>query len=179
MSGAVARRYARALLELATEGNVLGQIEGELKYVLAILDASPDLKRILFHPAIVVAEKRNLVEQVFGNQISALSMNFLNFVVDRRREIFLSEIIIEFVHLANEVRNLVDAEVVTAVEFSDEELAALKARLVKLTGKTVNLKPVVDPGLIGGAVVKMGDQIIDGSIASKLTNMRDTLMQIR
>lgn len=179
LTGAVARRYAQALLEIGTQTGTLDQLERELGQFVAMLDEQRDLQRVLFHPSVVVADKKELVGKLLTQEAgySAATRAFVLLIIERRREGFFSEIYREFVRLTNQVRNVVEAKVISAVEMTDEEIERLKAQLSRLTGKIVVLEKRVDPGLIGGVVVSIGDRIIDGSVAGKLRDLKETLLR--
>jgi len=177
LNKAVARRYAAAFFSLALEKGLVDSLERELAEVVKTVDENPDLQRFLDNPMVVVAEKKKVVDEVFGGRLSNLTLDFLKVVLDKRREAYLKDIYNEFVKRANEARNLVDVEVTSAKELSQADLTALEARLVKMTGKQVRLTTKVDPALIGGLVVRIGDRVIDGSVTKRLELLREALLQ--
>lgn len=179
LSGAISRRYAKALFEIALANNSIDTLEQELRGIVAALGETPDFKRILFHPQIETDEKKALINKIFTGQISSTALNFIEFLVEKRREEYLQNIVDRFTVLANEHRNVVEAKVTTAVELSAEEVTEMTARLSKLTGKTVQVSTVVDATIIGGAIVRIGDTIIDGSIVNKLNSLKQTLKHIQ
>lgn len=177
LNKAVARRYAAAFFSLALEKGLVDSLEKELAEVVKTVDENPELQRFLENPMVVVTEKKKVVDEVFGGRLSELTLDFLKVVLDKRREAYLKEIYNEFVKRANEARNLVDVEVTSAKELSQADLTALEARLVKMTGKQVRLTTKVDPALIGGLVVRIGDRVIDGSVTKRLELLREALLQ--
>jgi len=178
LKGAVASRYAEALYEIATREKAVDQIEQELKALEAILDENDDLKKVLFHPQITAVDKKDFLQKLFGGKVAEVTMNFLALVVDRRREVFFADIVAEFVKMANASRNIVAAQVTSAVELNDKEKKEFDRLLAKLTGKKVQTSFGVDPSLIGGVVVRIGDKIIDGSIRTRLSAMKERLKAI-
>lgn len=178
LKGAVAGRYAEALYDIAVRDNAVDRIEQELKSLEVILNESEDLQKVLFHPQITADDKKELLEKVFSGKISPVMANFLALLVDRRRETFFGDITAEFVKRANEGRNTVTAGVTSAVELNDAEKAGLDKTLAKMTGKTVQVSYSVDPSLVGGVVVRIGDKIIDGSVKTRLCDMRERLKAI-
>jgi F-type H+-transporting ATPase subunit delta len=179
LNGAISRRYAKAIFEIALANNSVDTLEKELKGIVAALGQSPDFKRILFHPQIEANEKKALINKIFTGQLSTTALNFIEFLVVKRREEYLHNIVDRFVVLANEHRNIVEAKVTTAVELSAEEISQLTNSLSKLTGKTVQLSTVVDATIIGGVIVRIGDTVIDGSIVNKLNSLKQTLKHIQ
>ncbi|HBC93203.1 MAG TPA: F0F1 ATP synthase subunit delta [Pelotomaculum sp.] len=185
MRGPVAGRYAQALYDIASEKTALpkyksmvDRIESELKAVRTILDDNIELQRLLYHPQITAAAKKELLDRLFQGKISEVTGNFLALLVDRRRETYFSDIVDEFVALANTNRGIIEARVTTAVELKDTEKGELSSILAKLTGKKVQTSYAVDPSIIGGVIVRMGDKIIDGSVKTRLASLKERLKAI-
>jgi F-type H+-transporting ATPase subunit delta len=185
IGGPVAGRYATALYDIASqqEGlpkhkNMVDRIESELKAIEGILKDNPDLQKLLYHPQITPAAKKDLLDQLFKEKISKVTGNFLALLVDRRRETHFLDIVAEFVALANTGRNIVTAKVTTAVAMNDREKGELNQVLARLTGKKMETSYLVDPSLIGGVVVRIGDKFIDGSIKTRLATLKERLKAI-
>jgi len=172
---AVVRRYARALFDTAHRAGAVDQIEADLKAVDQVLRATPRFSRVLRAPTISVDQKKELAQRVFGNRVSPLAARFLTLVVERRREAILNDVYAEFSRLANEERNILAVQVTAAVPLTDQERDALAAALTRRTGKTITLELSVDPQIMGGLLLRMGDTVIDGSIRSRLNQLRDRL----
>jgi F-type H+-transporting ATPase subunit delta len=102
--------------------------------------------------------------------------NFLLLLVDKRREAALPAIIAEYRNLANEARNIAEAEVITAMPLTDAEHKALAVKLSAVTGKNMVLKTQLDTSILGGVIVKIGDKLIDGSVARQLRMLKATLL---
>ncbi len=176
LRGAVARRYAQALYEIAVDKKSLDALEEELKAVSAVVESERGLQQILFHPQITVSEKRQVLKELFEGRISETTLNFLYLLVDRHREAYLSGIVEEFIILANAARNMVDAKVISAKALSKAQKKELANVLNRLAGKEVNPEYAVDASLIGGLVVRIGDKVIDGSVKYKLEALKTRLM---
>ncbi|ABZ83473.1 ATP synthase f1, delta subunit [Heliomicrobium modesticaldum Ice1] len=177
LTGAVARRYAQALLEIGIQTKTLDALEGELGRFVEMI-GHPELQRFLFHPSIVVAEKKDLVGRLLATgAFSETARAFILLVIDRRRESYFADIFREFVRLANKVRNIEEARVTSAVELAPEQVERLRSQLAAATGKAIVLRMAVDPDLIGGLVVAFGDRIIDGSVAGKIRDLRESLLR--
>lgn len=179
LNGAISRRYAKALFEIALAGNNVDTLEVELKGIVKAIDETADFKRLLFHPQIRPEEKKAMVNQIFAGKISSSALDFINFLVDRRREEYIQEIADKYILLANEYRNIIAAKVTTAVGLSPEEVEQLNARLAKVTGKNVQLTTEIDATIMGGVIVRIGDTIMDGSVANKLNSLKQKLTQIQ
>jgi F-type H+-transporting ATPase subunit delta len=172
---AVVRRYARALFDTAHRAGAVDQIETDLKAVDQVLRATPRFSRVLRAPTVSVDQKKELVQRVFGTRLSPLAARFLTLVVERRRETILNDVYSEFSRLANEERNILAVQVTAATPLTDQERDALAAALTRRTGKTVTLELSIDPQIMGGLLLRMGDTVIDGSIRSRLNQLRARL----
>jgi F-type H+-transporting ATPase subunit delta len=172
----VARRYVQALFATAQREGVTERIETDLERVDALMRATPTLLRVLRAPTIARERKKELLRQVLADQISALALRFLYLIVDKRREAILPDINREFRLLSYRHRNIQPATVRVAVRMTTEERTALARALEARTGKRIELQEEVDPELIGGAVVRIGDTIIDGSVAGQLRRLRQRLV---
>ncbi len=175
MSGAVAKRYARALFEVAKERGLIDKLEAELKLIVEAVNQNADLTRILMHPHIAADAKKNLLKEVFQEHVADETMNFLGVLIDNGRESQLSEIASYYVGLANEERGIADAIVTTAKPLNQEEAQQLASRFGQLLNKTLRIQTVVDPSIMGGVVVKIGDRLYDGSIKRKLEHFAHQL----
>jgi len=173
----LALRYAEALYELAAEKQALASVEKDLAGLEENLAAYGDLANLLYHPQVPAEAKKDTVVKVFGPHVSDYVRNFLLVLIDKRREAALPAIIKEYRALANEARNIAEAEVTTAAPLAEEERAALTAKLSAATGKNIVLKTRVDAGIIGGVVVKLGDKLIDGSVVRQLAALRAALLK--
>lgn len=176
LRGAVARRYAQALYEIAVEKNALDAMEEELKSVSEVVRGEQVIQRILNHPQIAAVEKREVLKQLFEGRVSETTLNFLYLIIDRNREAYLSDIVVEYTHLANVARNMVDAEVVSARELDEAQKEELAKVLNRLAGKEVSPEYRVDASLIGGLLVRIGDKVIDGSVKHKLETLKQRLV---
>ncbi|NLL53045.1 MAG: F0F1 ATP synthase subunit delta [Peptococcaceae bacterium] len=177
LTGVLARRYAQALFELAMEMSVLDQIESELRFLDNLILEHKDLKYILSHPGIEVSSKKEILAKILDNNVSEISKHFLYLLIDRRRQNILTMVLREFTRLANNVRNLVEAKVVSAISLSPEQEEKFKQVISKLTGKNVQLITEINPQLIGGAKIQIGDQVIDGTITAALSKLRQELIK--
>ncbi|MHB1418323.1 MAG: F0F1 ATP synthase subunit delta [Bacillota bacterium] len=174
----IARRYAQALFNISREKNQLDEIDAELKSVVETLHLHPGFKQLVEHKLIGPDKKKEIFHRIFQDSISQLVMNFLFLVLDKRREHYLEQIYRQFEIYANQTRDIVEAEVRTAVQTPPEELQALEEKLVRITGKKVRLAAKVDPALVGGIVVRIGDRIWDGSVTRRLNSLKRQLESV-
>jgi F-type H+-transporting ATPase subunit delta len=173
---AVARRYAQALFELAQAKDLVDQVDNELGLVVSAIEANAPLKAAMADVLLQPAVKQNLLEKLFATQVSELVKNFLNVVVRKRREAHLEAIYQAYLDLANAARGVVEVEVRTAVALDSETATRLEKNLVAKLGKQVKFKTQVAPELMGGLVVRVGDELLDGSVATRLKRLHERLI---
>lgn len=174
----VARRYAQALFLSSQEKNLLDEVEAELKMVVESIKGSEDLSKIINRDLIPTDEKKAVLVKLFEGKISSQTMNFLKLVVDKNREKYLQDIYSEYTTLADHARKMLEAEVITAAELSPQIQETLKKGLSAHTGKEVRLKIEVDPSLLGGVMIKIGDKVYDGSARQQLQSIKGRLEEI-
>jgi len=177
LNQAVARRYARALFDLAREKGLVDQVDREVGMVVSIAEANPHFNAVLGDVLIAPEVKRDLFEKLFSGKVSTLVMNFLLVVVVKRREGFLPHIYRAYLDLANEARGIVEVEVRSAIPLPEETVERLTQKLTAHLGKSVKFQTQVAPEIIGGLVVRVGDELMDGSVKTRLQRMRDRLVR--
>ncbi|MDI3256873.1 MAG: F0F1 ATP synthase subunit delta [Kyrpidia sp.] len=177
--GVVAKRYAAALLEAARETSGVENVEKELAAVLDVWNAEPEMVDFLDHPTVSREAKKRLVARVFGERVSRPVLNFLYVLLDHRRQDTLPQIIAQYRRKVDEVLGRIHAEIETALPVSDEEAREWKSRLARKTGKDVSLRLDVNPALIGGARLRVGDRVWDATISGRLERFRGQLKQIQ
>ncbi|MCS6860132.1 MAG: ATP synthase F1 subunit delta [Abditibacteriales bacterium] len=176
----VAQKYARALLDVALASNAVNDIGEQLKKAVALTDAVPQLLAVFRHPRISRDRKKQLVQRFFAEpDYSPLMRDFLSLLIDRKRAALLPAIQRRYVELVNELRNLMPARVTTAIPLNEAERAMILQRLKELTGRDILLQADVDPGVLGGLVIRVGGHLIDGSLASHLAQVKERLKQVR
>jgi F-type H+-transporting ATPase subunit delta len=177
-ANAIARRYAKALVQLGAEEGAVDKFHGELTGVEAVFAAHPELGAILSNPAYGIEVKRAILGDLTGKLgVSATLQNFILLLLERSRLSCLSPIIACYSTLADELSGVVRPVVSSALALSDGQIAEIKAALEKSTGKRVQLKVDVDPTLIGGVLTKIGDKVFDGSVKTQLAQIKDILQK--
>ena len=179
LNRSVARRYAEAFFSIAQEQNKIDQYQQELEKLVQVIEETENLKEYLAHLLIPAKEKKEIVAKIFTGQISDTTLNFLNVLIDKRRETYLTAVVLEYKDMADEFRNIAKADLVAAQEVSEEDVKMLAEKLSASIGKTVQLKVSVDPALLGGVTIRLGDQIIDGTVAKKLEMLKEQLKQVK
>jgi F-type H+-transporting ATPase subunit delta len=174
--GGIVRRYAKALFDVADKQGIVDEIRADLLGLRAVMRASPQLGRVLRAPTIAAEAKRQLVWTAFGGRMNELTLRFLEMAINKEREEILPDVPAAFEHLAYARLNLQPVHVTSAVPLSPQERDALAASLGRRTGKRIELHERVDSALMGGAVVRLGDTIIDGSVQGRLRRLREHLL---
>jgi F-type H+-transporting ATPase subunit delta len=177
MSATVAKRYARALFEVAQEANSIDTVEEELVAIVEAMNSHEEFQQILSHPQTSVENKKQMMDALLGADVSSQTKNFIHLLIERHRESQLNEIVDAYVELANEVRGYADATVTTAKPLTDAELNKLADQFGSMLKKTLRIESIVDPSILGGVIVRIGDRLYDGSIAGKLARFQQNLKQ--
>jgi len=171
--------FVDALLDVAKKKGTFEQVEKDLDLVCNVITKFDNFRKILFHPSVTRDEKKKLIKKVFGEAVSDLTRNFLNLLVDRRNEGILEFIPEVYKGVVDEKKGVLKAKVQTVIPLTGEQLNTLKKRLDKLTGKMVEIEAVQDSNILGGVVIQIGNRMVDGSVASRLKNLKTRLMEIR
>ncbi len=167
--------YARALFEVARAEGTLDQVEDELFRFALSYESSESLRTALTDDEIPVAKRLAIVEDLLGGKASNTTTQLLSMVVGSGRGRDLPAIINSLVARASSAKNLEVAEVRSAVALTADQQTRLAAALTNATGKQVNLKVVVDPSVIGGLVATVGDTVIDGSVRTRIDQLKSRL----
>lgn len=171
--------FVGALLEVAEEKGGLEQIEKDLELVCGVITKHAELKKMFFHPGVTRDEKNALIKRIFGDSISGIMKNFLNVLLDRRREGVLWAIPEVYEKAINDKRGVSKVTVHAAIPITGERLVHLKRRLDKMVGRKVEIEVVKDPQILGGMVLRMGNKIVDGSVAGRLKDLKTRLLELR
>lgn len=176
---AIAKPYAAALFDLAKETKSLPAVEKSLDGLAATIASSADLQRFLKSPVFTKDQQENVIAAMISkSKEKGIVANFLGVIAGNRRLFALSDIITAFKAMAAQERGEVKAEVTSAQALTKKHLDALAKTLKSKLGKTVTLDAKVDPSLIGGLIVKVGSQMIDSSLKTKLTAMKIAMKEV-
>ena len=180
MAKLVSKVYGEALFEAAVDhGNAI-QLMNETAQLEKILEDNPDFDKLMKHPGIPKQEKLSMVEQVFRGRVSDNLTEFLKIVVTKERYGSLKAIFAYFTELVRESEKMGTAYVDTAVELTEDQKQAVKNKLLTTTSyQTFDVYYHVDPTLIGGMVIRVGDRVVDSSIRTKLEDMKKQLLNIQ
>lgn len=173
---AIARRYAKALLLIGKEDGQIEAYRQELDRVAQLMAQEQQLADTIANPLYKPGERKQVLEKVIANlDLSQVVSTFLLLLFEKGRFGFIGSINDFYQMLADEVKGVARASLVSASELTAETIEKIRSALSKKTGKEVVLQVEQDPGLIGGIVTRIGDLVLDGSIKTQLLNMRETL----
>ena len=163
LSSEIAGPYAKALMSVAEDNNAIDQVGAEVADLLEVLASSKELTDFLMNPLMEPDAKKGVLRQISEGKVSDFLLNFLLLLVDRGRVTFLTPI------LLRELKQTVLADVVAAVELSEDQQHAIRDRVQAMTqANSVELSVQVDPSLLGGLIIKVGSQVIDASLRGQL-----------
>lgn len=168
----VATRYAKSLIDLAQEENALEAIRKDMELFTQTLRASHELQAVLANPIIAHIKKIKILEAIFAGKIHKVTDSFFKIMINKSRSEVLYATAREFINQYNVIKNIVRANVVSATPLSEENKKKIVGELQDVTGGTIELHAKVDPKLIGGFVLTVGDRQIDTSISSSLNRLK-------
>jgi len=177
----VAARYAKAVLLLAFKegGDKLADtVLADLVLINSEIGKFPAFEQILHHPSITPEQKRDSIVKAFKGHINDLSLRLVELMLDKRRFALLKSVEVQFRELLNKHKNILKADLMCAEPLTDKAVADIKARLTEHLGKKLDLAVQVDPSLIGGMVLRLGDQVLDGSLKGRLRELERTLLSV-
>jgi F-type H+-transporting ATPase subunit delta len=172
---ASARRHAQAVFQIALEKKELEKWQADLEIIANVLK-DPQLIGLLENPKLRFSEKEKVLQNILVG-ISPLAMNLIYFLTAKNRLRIVADLVVEYRRLMNAYYGRETAEVVTAIPLSDEEKERLQKRLAALTGKKLVLATRVEPDIMGGLVAKVGDRLMDGSVRTRLQELRRDLIK--
>ena len=178
MINIVASRYAEALFQVGEETDSTDKLYGELKAVVDIVKENKDFSNILRSPLVSKEEKKDLITKVFDGKLSQNMINFLKILADKDRLALLADIEKDFKVILNEKNNILEGIVITAVPMKEEEVKELQTKLSAKYNKTVVLENEVDKSVLGGVLVRLGNEEIDGTVKNRLDKMKEQLSQV-
>ena len=169
------RRYAEAAFEVATRDKAVEQWRADLEMAATIV-AEPKVGRALANPSTPLEERTATAEATFSKIVSRPVLNLIELMLRRGRIEQLPHLADEFRRLDNQRQGITLATATTASPLSPDEVRALTERMEQYTGGRIELDVTVDPSLLGGLIVRVGDRLIDGSVRSRLERLRNQLV---
>ncbi len=167
--------YATAMFEVARVEGSLDEVEDELFRFARTLEGNDELRSVLTDDAVPAERRRAVVADLLGDRASPVTANLVSLVVGAGRARDLPAIIDRLVQRAAAEHDKVVAEVRSAVALDEDQRERLAEALSRATGKSVEVKVVVDPSVLGGLVARVGDTVIDGTVRTRLDQLRETI----
>ena len=170
-------QYANALADIALAQGAAVPVAQQLGDFTAAYAGSPELRNFLKSPAVTKEEKRSVAAKISARLgASKILRNFLFVIIDHQRMHQLPEILETFQNVLRERQGIANAEIFSAVALNDAQKTEMKQTLERVTGKKIEAKFSLDPDLLGGALVRVGDTIYDGSLRNRLNGLRERLL---
>jgi F-type H+-transporting ATPase subunit delta len=177
-ASAIAKRYAKALVDLGAGEGAVDRFQVALDGVDALFKANPELVAVLANPAYGLDAKREILKDLLLKlDVPATVANFLFLLQERNRLAVLGQIALAYGALADERSGVVRAKVTSAMPLADAQVEGIRKALATKTGKQVQVTVAVDQSLIGGVVTQVGDKVYDGSVKTQLARIEDTLQK--
>jgi len=173
----VAGTYAKSLLDLAIEENKTAEIKADMDMLSKAME-SRDLFLLLKSPIISKGKKGQILNIIFEGKLSKLAKSFVDIIVRKGRENILPEIVEAFDVLYKQFKNISSIKLITAQEISNDNLEAIRKQLTDsdLTSDHIDIETEIDPSIIGGFVIEIGDKLYDASIAHQMQKLRKELL---
>lgn len=164
----VSIRYSSSLLETAISKNLLEIVTTDVEFILKVFSSSSELVSVMESPVIKSHLKTSILDEIFKEKINDETLNFLRFVIKKRRENYLLNILEKYLDLKDEHLGIANVDVRTAYEFDGEQSKALQTNLEKKLNKQVRLNYSIDKTILGGFIARIGDTMHDASIKHQL-----------
>ncbi len=172
----VSRTYAGALLEIAQQKNILPAIEEEMGFLANLVKEDRELMLFLNAPGVSKDSKKELVDKVLAGKLSDVAINFFKVLIDNNRQSLIRDVYQSLVDEIDVINNRQRVKITTSAKLGTDMVQKIKDALAEKFKKVIILDEVIDPKIIGGVVIKVGDLIIDGSLAKDLRNIREKLL---
>lgn len=175
----VAKRYAVALFNAAVKQDIAEQIQEDLASFIELLKTNKQFTGFLKSPEILTEYKKQVIVDTLGDRTAGLFVKFLLLLIDKKRLINILDIADAYRQLYEQLQGILEARIVTAVELDADLEQKTVEKLELETGKTIRIRKTVDPAIIGGMIVILEDNIIDGSIRHQLDEIRKSLGEVK
>ena len=173
-----AGRYSLALYELASENNVLLQVEDQSSSLLNLISSSKDFSNLIKDPTNSQEDLLKVIENISNdNKFESLLKNFLNFLVTKRRFFYVEQILRNFIEICSQKRGELKAELKSAKKLSSDEISKITDELTKNFSSKIKLNYKYDESLIGGLVLQVGSTMVDTSIKNKLQSIENRMIE--
>lgn len=169
----VASRYAKSLIELANEKGILEEVHNDMQLFSKVVSQNRDFQLLLQNPVVKPDKKLAILNGVFKGKVQELTLAFFSIVARKQRESHLEFIAASFEEQYNTIKGIVKAQVTSALPLTANLREQLVGKLAAEYGQKIQLQEIIDPSLIGGFVLKVGDKQIDSSVKNSLRKLRN------
>ncbi|WDF56245.1 ATP synthase F1 subunit delta [Mucilaginibacter sp. KACC 22063] len=173
----VAIRYAKSLIDLAQEQNSLEEVRADMGFFVQTLKANTELQAVLRNPIIQHDKKVKILEGIFGDKVTKATLSFFKIMVNKSRAEILYATAQEFINQYDTIKHIVRASVISAAPLSEANRNEIIAEVKRVAGGDVILSEKVDPALIGGFILNIGDRQIDASVNGSLLRLKKDFSQ--
>ncbi len=170
--GRIAVRYATPIIELAEEKKILDAVKADMESFKAVCEENRDFSLMLKSPIISHLKKADILRKVFSGKVNELTLQAFEIIAKKSRESMLEDIAAEFLHLYNIKKGLAEVSVTTSIELDADMKKAFEKLAKEITGKDPVLTGKVDPDIVGGYILKVGDRQIDDSVSGQLKELK-------
>lgn len=179
MAKLVTKRYATALFDMATEENAVERYASEIEVVLEAIEDAPEFVAVLQNQKVTLQDKIDVVENIFGEKLSTSIVGLMVLVVKKGRQDFLVPIFETFLEMVRTQKGILKATVTSAVPLSKPQLEAIQKQLVTNTKSEIEIETIVDETIIGGLIIRVGDKVVDASVAGKMQALKKQLSELK
>ncbi|WP_353893155.1 F0F1 ATP synthase subunit delta [Proteinivorax hydrogeniformans] len=179
MSKIIAKRYSKALFNLALEQDIVDEIYDDCRGVAEFLDKEQSALQFLASPNVTKEKKSQLITKSFEGKVNEHTLNFMKLLITKGRTEYLTKCCHLYIKSVEEHKGIIKANIQTAQKLNDSQLDSAKAKISSITGKEVLLSSEVQEDLIGGMVIKIGNKIIDGSVKNRLKLIEQSLKNVQ
>lgn len=165
------------MFDVATQHGGVEVVDNDLQLVRQTIRESKELRTLLEHPLVRIDDKKQIARDLWSARVQPVVFNFICLLLDKRRILALDAIATRFHQLLADQKRQVGVTLTTAVDMGQDEVAALRQELERQWNREVILEAKVDPEILGGAVLKIGDQVVDGSVRARLDALKATLVR--
>ena len=167
-----ALRYAKAILNLAKEQGVDEAVNNDMKLIIDTIAGSDDLEVMLKSPVIKASDKKKVLDALFGDKVNNIAKGLFNLLAENKRMLMLSQVAKQYSIIYDYYKNMQVATVTTAVKLSSELEAKIQKKVIEITGNSATINNIVNPDIIGGFILRVGDVQYDASISNQFNELR-------
>lgn len=171
------RRYALALYEVAEKKNKVKEYLDDIEYIVNLMKENEDFYKVMKFPQVSTFSKKQMMTRIFKGKVDEELLTFLLILIEKDRILYLEEKLIEMKRIHLDRINTVSVEVKTVIPLEEKQREELKVKLKKMYNKEIIFNEIIDKSIIGGVYVRVGDDVIDQTIKSKLEEMKKLMLK--